>query len=160
MIVASAGNRAKRARIYFRLMDVVFILAVLGFSEFLLDKVGGIILMETSHPAHGYVSAFFIIMNFFLPMFLILARFMRDEYAEQVWRRTAVSLSYVVTLLPIAIFAGAWIDFLTTTTGQPRPLFALLENPIEPFKVVQVCWMAFMLLFVGVFQFLRWRDNH
>lgn len=159
MNAASTGNRARRARIYFRLMDVVCILAVLGFSEFLLDKVGGIILLETSHPAHVYVSAFFITMNFFLPMFLILARFMRDEYADQLWRRTAVVLSYGVTLLPIVIFAGAWIDYLTTTTGQPRPVFALLEETTEPYNVIQACWMAFMLLFVGIFQLLRFTDS-
>jgi hypothetical protein len=151
-------TRERRAKIYFRLMDIVLVLSAIGFAEFLLDKVGDIILIQKSSPIYAPVSIFFLTMNFVVPLFLILARFMRDEYAEQLWKRTAVVMSYLLATLPAAILAGAWLAYLAPATLRTLPQFMMLFDPAPLYVVTTATWMIGMLLFVAVFQFLRWRD--
>jgi hypothetical protein len=159
MTNATSGNRAKRARVYFRLMDVTFFLAILGFSEFLLDKVFGIILIQTTSPLYPPVSTFMIFMNFLMPLFLVLARFMRDEYAELLWRRTAVVFAYAIAIIPFIIQIVGWLVYLTRGEEGVRRHLKILLVPTQPYFVIAVAWMAFMLLFVAIFRVLRWRDG-
>lgn len=159
MSAANLGTRARRARVYFRLMDIVLVLSLLGFAEFLLDKIGGIILIEKSNPIYPPVAFFFGFMNFIVPLFLILARFMRDEYAELLWRRTAVVVAYMLALAPWVIVASMWAYYFATGARMRESPFAPLVIPQEPVQVIWLCWLVFMLLFVAIFQFLRWRDG-
>jgi hypothetical protein len=159
MTNAASGNRAKRARVYFRLMDIVLVLSLLGFAEFLLDKVGGIILLEKNNPFYSPVSLIFVIANFYFPMLLILCRFMRDEYAELLWQRTATVIVYFSAIAPFLLTAVAWASFFLLGAQTTRSLFQFLKGPVDPFDVVTVIWAMFMLLFVAIFQFLRWRDS-
>jgi hypothetical protein len=151
-------RRATRARIYFRLMDIMLVLSLMGFTEFLLDKVGGIILIPATSPIYPLVSTFFYTMNFFVPTFLILARFMRDEYAELLWRRTATALVYVSAIAPFGLLAIGWVSFLITGQRVSQGAVRFLAESMEFFDAVVVIWMVFMLLFVAIFQLLRWRD--
>jgi hypothetical protein len=155
---ASEGTRARRARIYFRLMDITLVLALIGFTEFLLDEVFGIILTPKSSPFYLPISIFFIFMNFIVPWFLILARFMRDEYAELLWRRTAAVAAYTLALAPVFVLLCFWAAYLLTGKKVSEGVFAPLVAPTEAFQVVWFCWLAFMLMFVAIFQLLRWRD--
>jgi hypothetical protein len=150
-------SREKRAKLYFRLMDVVFILALIGFSEFLIDKVFGVILIERSNPIHLPISIFFTTMNFLGPAFLLVARFMRDEYAEQLWQRTIALLAYAVAIAPILLIAGAWIAYALSPEKPVGPYIYLYAKN-ETTTVISIAWGAYMLLFVAIFQFVRWRD--
>lgn len=158
MTDAVLGSRARRARAYFRLMDIVLVLSLMGFIEFLLDNVFDVILIPKSSPIYLPVSIFFIFMNFIMPWFLILARFMRDEYAELLWRRTAAVAAYALALAPVFVLMGFWISYFLTGKRVSESVFAPLVEPTEAFQVIWFCWLGYMLLFVAIFQFLRWHD--
>jgi hypothetical protein len=152
-------NREKRARLYFRLMDITFVLAVVGFSVFVIEDIIGITLLERSHPVHFPLSIFFSFMNFLMPAFLLVARFMRDEYAELLWQRSIAMMAYVVAIIPAFLMIGA---IILEMSGAKKPVgfYAFLYyEKASIMAVIGVSWMAYMLLFVAIFQFVRWRDS-
>ncbi len=145
----------RRYRLYFRLMDVTLVLSIIGFSEFLLDNVFGIILIPKDSPAYRPVSIIMVSANFFLPMFLIAARFMRDEFAEILWQRTATTLMYLLVLAPGIILV--WSFVMRMAGGNDYiSLFGYLyrQNALD---AIVAGWIAVMLLFVAIFQLYRWR---
>jgi hypothetical protein len=155
---AEPMSREKRAKLYFRLMDVTLFLALVGFADWMLDLLFGIVLVPENSPYFVPMAVFFGIVNFLVPALLLIARFMRDEYAEQLWQRTVIILVYILATVPALMLIAVMVDRLTGVTPGPSwftaPFF--VEQPV--FKTVMFGWMTCMLLFVGIFQFLRWRD--
>jgi hypothetical protein len=152
-------TREKRAKLYFRLMDITFVLALIGLSEVLLDEVFRMELIKPSDAMYWPIAVFFRTMNFLLPTFLLLARFMRDEYAELLWQRTTAILTYVVTAIPAILAAGAMV-LISIGVDKPVGIYAYLYATKQSlFNAIIISWMAYMLLFVAIFQFVRWRDS-
>lgn len=139
-------------------MNICLIFAGIGLADYLLDKIFGVEFDPNSQPYYG-IGIVVITFNFFVPCFLVVARFMRDEYAELLWRRTAVVLAYMLALTPLFALAAVWIDYWTSTTGQPRAFAANFEQTDNLFDAMMRVWSAFMLLFTGIFQWLRWLDS-
>lgn len=151
-------NRARRARIYFRLMDICLMFAAVGLADHLFDNWLGYPEGVTQSPAYLVIGIIVLIFNFGVPPLLIMARFMRDEYAEHLWQRTVVALAYIAAVAPIVLVIAAWATYLATGGGPPVGPFAYLSEKVVAHDAMLLSWSAFMLLFVGIFQFLRWRD--
>lgn len=162
MIEARLDKREFRYRLYFWLMDVCLLFAAVGLFDWFVDPYdpGN---WPVWYLALAIVTMFF---NGIVPLFLVLARFMRDDYSEALWRRSLVILAYGAAVGPVVLTLAGWgIYFFLRTIDLTVPSLylsiydALFVNKLDPFIVMARVWLSFMLLFVGVFQFLRWRDS-
>lgn len=80
-------TREHRAKACFRLICICLAFAAVGLP----DHLAGIFFDRTllPQPSIAYTSVGIIVLlfNFVMSPFLVVARFMRDEYAEQLWQR-------------------------------------------------------------------------
>lgn len=148
-----------RHRLYFWLMDAALVVAVLVWANY-------IVLLTTGINGFGLPVALQYVLAIPLwplftvvPIFLLLAKFMRDEYSEQLWRRTLVVLGYAAAIMPPALVIIAWAVFYAS--GQPEDVpaaFAWTVAEVSWGYAIWGAWTFYMQLFVVIFQFLRWRD--
>ena len=151
-----------RYRLYFWLMNLCLVLGPVGYLLWLTEPYG-------PDNAPAWYVALFLTTNIFLgymSLFLMLAKFMRDDYAEGLWRRTLVVMAYCAAIVPPILFSGPWILFaILGGDGTLLPDFyvafeeAFYESSFAPSSVVVRVWLTFMVSFVVIFQFLRWRDS-
>ncbi|MFL0356655.1 hypothetical protein ACI5KX_09240 [Erythrobacter sp. GH1-10] len=151
-----------RFRLYFVLMNICLFFAVVGLINWLVDP------FQQENAPSWYMALVFVtsIFNGFVPLFLVVAKFMRDDYAEGLLRRCLVVMAYVAAIIPPILILGPWILYLALAgDGSLRPDFyvafedAFYETRVAPSTVVRNVWITFMGAFVVVFQFLRWRDS-
>ncbi|GAB5347619.1 hypothetical protein [Alteriqipengyuania sp. 357] len=149
-----------RYRLYFWLMDACLVGVAIGSIDAILDSGFGVhefgLTAAQSLPIVILVNLF----SFIVPVFLMVAKFMRDEYADQLWRRSVVVLAYVAATVPLTILLIENIAFFAL--GQPEKAPGWLrwwvdELPLR-LAVLQI-WQSYVLIFVAIFQFLRWRDS-
>ncbi|UYV14759.1 hypothetical protein [Porphyrobacter sp. ULC335] len=156
-------DRQFRYRAYFWLMNASFFAIIYSFVELLVGRV-------TGFDPQDYMPTFavpifygpILVFMFLVPMFLICARFMRDEYAEQLWRRTSVVLAYATAATPLLCFILGWIWYFATGHTDAKQVHWSLRWMAD--KVVwgdalMYVWIGYMMVFVVIFQFLRWRDS-
>jgi len=165
VIDKATGKEALRFRAYYWLLNISFVFVIVGFADILTRFVVG----EQGYGLEGLavliLNLLFGIFGFFLPFFLMVARFMRDDYMEGLWKRTVVVLAYSVAVLPLALFIFAW----TVELGLPRDTsaYTIWRQFYEPFinngqrgvVIVTAVWQHYLWLFICIFQFLRWRDS-
>lgn len=157
--LGKGGARQKRTKLYFRLMDLCLIASVLILASS-LSVFGWVVADDGTVPSwYQLFGAVLLFFSFFVTPILILARFMRDEYAEQLFRRTTDILVYVAVALPFFVFWAATVVFLITR-AETAPF------PFSEFMIETTWWAAvaaifkyFCILFVLIFQFLRWKDG-
>lgn len=157
----SKSSKDLRYRAYFWLMDASLVALIIGGLDFLARKLFGMGSDYFLPSSLIFVIGIpLLILNFVVPMFLVVARFMRDDYTEQLWKRTFVVLAYFVALLPFIYLVLYWSLFFAL--GQPKPLPVILALPelnLTLGTAVYFAWIAYMMMFVVIFQFLRWRDS-
>ena len=124
-------------------------------------------------PALIILLVFMIYVNFFGSLFLLLARFMRDEYAEGLCRRSLNVMGYFGAVVPPIFLVCAWIiyflylQFVHPTApldgsvylDAPEYIDWLFEPGVSPLVVIMTIWGIFLQSYVVIFQFLRWRDK-
>ena len=146
-------------RAYFWLMDlcliagILILLSFLPIIEIVVDTSGE---PPTWYLVYGYGLLF---VSFILGPALILGRFMRDEYAEQLFRRTTIVLVYGAVALPWAIFVAATIVYIANPSDTAPYPFDLFMGEVTWWSAMASLFKYFCLAFVFVFQFLRWRDS-
>lgn len=153
---------ALRYRLYFWLMDICLFFAAVGLIDWWFD-----IYEDGEWPLwYSIVGLVVIVFNGFVPLLLMVASFMRDDYAEGLWKRSLVVMAYGAAVVPPILILGPWmLYFILGGDGSLRPEWylayeeAIYHTKVEPYTVIGKVWLTFMLLFVGVFQFLRWRDS-
>lgn len=158
----SQQRNAIRFRLYYSLMDICLFFAALGLADWAVD-----IYADSEWPLwYSIVGFVTLVFNGFVPLFLMVASFMRDDYAEGLWKRSLVVMAYGAAVVPPILILGPWVlFFILGGDGSLRPEWfiafeqAFYDTKVEPYMVVGKVWLTFMLLFVGVFQFLRWRDS-
>ncbi len=149
-----------RYRAYFWLMDAAFVASVIVWLAFILLQTTGISAFGLPPLLQTLLALILWPLVAFAPFFLLIARFMRDEYAEGIWRRSVVVLAYAAAILPMAYFLTAWGTFFAA--GQPEEPPAIFAWSIQEVSWGFAIWAAFsvyMQIFVFIFQFLRWRDS-
>lgn len=146
-------------RWYYRLMNLCLVAGVLILADLVL-RIGPWLHQNGGLPAwyivYGYVLIFFA---FFLTPILILARPMRDEYGEQLFHRTADIMLYVAVAVPFLIFAAATGVYAVTGAPEAPYPFSLFMDEVTVWKAMAQAFKYFCILFVFIFQFLRWKDS-
>ena len=146
-------------RWYYRLMNLCLLAGVVLIADAALS-IAPRVYNDGGYPAWylalGYIGIF---LAFFVTPFLVLARFMRDEYAEQLFHRTADVMIYVAVAVPFVIFAAATLVYAVTSAPEAPYPFSLFMEEITVWKAMAQTFKYFCLLFVFIFQFLRWRDS-
>ena len=162
MTDAETSTDPLRHRMYFWLMNVCLFFAAAGLVDGFIDPYD----MDDAPAWYVAIGAVVLIFNGFVPLFLMVAKFMRDDYAEALWRRSLVVVAYGAAVVPPILIIGPWLlYYVLGGDGSLRPEFyiafeeAFYDSDVKPYFVVGKVWLTFMLLFVGVFQFLRWRDS-
>ena len=108
---------------------------------------------------------------------LIIARSLRDEYAERIWQKSAASFVNLLPLFPILwlggifIFAdqGGWLNWLRANPNATiLPDYMNLSNPTRSVGIHQFEGLSFVVLkltqyfplvFVAIYKWHRWRDE-
>ena len=148
-----------RYRAYYRLMDACLIAGLALIAELLLpaDWKG--------NAAYWTVGVFILPLVVIIAPLLIVGRFMRDDYAESLWRRSVAVLTSVTAILPAVFLVVTWPLYFIMEPDHSAvyytyyKFFVIIdtENPIR--NTVMMGWVAFTTLFVFIFQFLRWKDS-
>jgi hypothetical protein len=154
-----------RFRAYFWLLNLSLVFALIGVAEVvtaLFIEQRGFGLEGTANSVAALIVG---LLSWCVPFFLMLARFMRDDYTEALWKRTVVALAYAVAVAPMAFFVFAWGCEL----GLPKDgaTYAAWRRIYEPFTapgqrgdvIVSTVWQIYTWLFVFIFQFMRWQDS-
>lgn len=159
MQLTDKPDRQFRYRAYFWLMNASLAAVIIGSADFAADRAFAMGFEAFVPSPWIYVIGVpKLIFSFFVPMLLVVASFMRDDYAEGLWRRTMLVLGYGVALGPNALLALLWLVFLLVGPVPPSWLRFMTE-PADPLTVLLYLWEAHLILFVCAFQFLRWRDS-
>lgn len=161
----SKSGDALRYRAYLWLMNLALVVTFAWILEIIVRRTTGVPALGLTGTADFIAFLIVQICSFILPFFLMLFRFMRDDYTEMLWKRSVVVLAYVVAILPIAGAAIAWGAEL----GLPKDsaAYASWRSFYEPFKapgapavyVVSMAWKYYMSAFIIIFQILRWQDS-
>ena len=151
-----------RYRLYYRLMDVCLIATLIFVTEALFLGLFGLSVFDTSIPQMIKTGLTLFVVAFVMigPFILFAAKFMRDDYAEQLWRRSVVVLAYGVALIPLALFIIFNIaQDILGVDGSKEFFPAWVLAKWEIVRTIFILGLAYVLMFVLVFQFLRWRDT-
>ena len=157
----TAGEAADplRYRLYFWLMNLCLAASVLILGS-TVPALAPSQNADGSTPswylAYGSMLIFFV---FFVTPLLVFARFMRDEYAEELFRRSTIVVVYVAIAVPFLIFAAATLVYLVTLAPEAPWPFSLFMGETTWWSALAQPYKAFCILFVFIFQFLRWRDS-
>lgn len=149
-----------RYRAYFWLMDGALAASAFLWANFFVFRMTGLEVFGLPEIVQNILAIFLWPFGVVAPIFLLFARFMRDEYSEQLWRRTVVILAYVTAIVPLAYFSVAWATFFAL--GQPDDPPAIFAWSVEQVKWGNAIWYSFSVyvqMFIFIFQFLRWRDS-
>ena len=152
-----------RYRLYFWLMDATTLALLAGIATTIWPLPG---------DYFGYTPLWVQVVMYFLsfmigvvPVFLIVAKFMRDDYAEGIWRRTMMVIGVVAAVVPLVLnIAFRVTGQLYTPDGGIvhrvyRKFYYFIEQDLNARAGMVGAWLAFIVLFVLVFQFLRWKDS-
>jgi hypothetical protein len=153
--------KAKRYRIYFWLMDfstaVMALLASLLIAEYFVGPDIHDIVPPTIYLIN---AATFQIVGLIILPFLICAKFLRDDYLDALWHRSVTILAYSIALI---VFAAFWISsiyyFTVGPISQGPQFISWLAAETKWGEAIVEIWISYMILFVAIFQVLRWKDS-
>ncbi len=136
-----------RHRLYFLLMDVATFFIVASLVQLFVDppKMQPGVSENIWHSIIGFPALL-------LPPFLILARFMRDEFAQACWEKAAaVTVAGLVVLPLVGLFGLSLLQSLAVMERVPT------LDEVSGRAVFVFMWGALIHLFIFAFQFFRWR---
>ena len=102
---------------------------------------------------------------FVLPMVIMLASRMRDEFADDIWRKAAQSTVKTLVFLPLlAIFAVATIDGIrhvshTSGTAWVQFVRSITMESLSAVYAMQLLWITILSIYLIAFQWHRWRAS-
>jgi hypothetical protein len=154
-------QRPDRYQLYFWIVNLttvcVFSTAILstGFASPFLRQ----------HFWIAMLSQLAFVGAFFLPMVIMLASRMRDEFADDIWRSAAQSTVKGLVFLPLlAIFAVATIDGIrhashASGTAWGRFVQSITMESLSAVYALQLLWITILSIYVITFQWHRWRAS-
>jgi hypothetical protein len=161
-------NRINRYTLYYRLIDVCFVCQLLIITAFVYKKWDG------QSGVNGVLDYPFEVVKIFgllIPTLLVFQRWMRDDFSEALWQRTAGTVLKAVVILPIPVMfivavaigtrVSVGLDPATDyTTRRSMGLPAALEGQLYGYITSMVTlWIVGTLLFIFAFQWHRWRAS-
>jgi uncharacterized membrane protein len=156
-------------RHYGLLMGICFWLSVLWLAWVVLGRlIPG--LADALDPIRGLLRAVFNF-NVLFAMFLVTARFMRDEYAEKIWQQTArrfvnfIVVGPLILIIAIAVFSqeirAALPQLLPArlielVSGEDQPEVVFFSGIAATFVIVVQFVPQFFVIF---YRWSLWRDS-
>lgn len=149
-----------RFRLYFVLLDIALAIQLFAILRKVLQAFDIKPFGDLGH--HGWLSALQAIFALLIPTILIFMRWMRDDFSEALWQKTAGSvLKLLVILLMPAAFALAW------HTGENDAAISAISAIGEadaadfqkPYVALIVQWVLVPFAFTFCFQWHRWRAS-
>ena len=163
----------KRYQLYHQLIAVCFAFQFVNLC-IVFSRWAGLHAYEST-GLWASLSPVVFLVTWFTLVFLICAKFMRDEYAETLWRRAAAQFVYWLVLLPpIAMivigYVGkdifdslAQVQAITTTSEKgDADLVGANRSQTEFMTLAMMTYMAAMtvpVLFGGLLVWQRFRDR-
>lgn len=165
-------------RHYNHLMDIAFWVLLFAYTRGLLsltDLPREYLLMQW-RPLSLALGILFLLTQVVL-IILIMARSLRDEYAERLWQKSAASFVNLLPLFPVLwigaifIFAdnGGWLDWLRANPNETiLPAYMKLSNHSRSIGIYQFEGLSFFVLkltqyfplvFAAIYKWHRWRDE-
>lgn len=150
-----------RYRAYYWLMHICALGAGVGLLNWLTYPY------QPTYPVAYYwaLQYFLLVTNGILPVVLIISRFMRDDYAEALWKRSVVIVGCIAAITPpIIVLLPSAVEAVLVPLNITVPDFwqayrsLIYDEELGRWGVIYRAWLSFNLIFVGVFQWLRWRD--
>ena len=165
-------------RHYNHLIDLAFWVLLVAYTRGLLNlaEVPREYLLMQWKPLNLTLGIVFILTQIVL-IVLIIARSLRDEYAERIWQKSAASFVNLLPLVPILwlggifIFAdqGGWLNWLRANPNATiLPDYMNLSNPTRSVGIHQFEGLSFVVLkltqyfplvFAAIYKWHRWRDE-
>ncbi len=148
-------SMAARARLYFALMNLATFVTLLLFP--LEIAFFGVDAEQAMGPLYTiYVAV--VLAAILLPMVLMFAGFLRDDFAESCWRQSAVTTVKWLTLLPILGSFGLGVrdGYMEAHQGTTQPH---LLHDASAADALSLLWALILLLFVLSFQWHRWKAS-
>ncbi len=152
-----------RYSLYYRLIDFcfgvqLFTIAV-EIAEVVLDR-------EIDYWLGHVLPITLYTVAIILPVFLVFARFMRDDFAETLWQKTAGTVLKALMVLPLPLAIAAGVMIAGGHIDVPNEIFSD-DNVNETdsgaiFGVVLsliYIWIYTPVLFTLAFQWHRWRAS-
>ena len=124
--------RLTRYALYYRLMDICFIIQIVSIVLEVVERTAN---GDAPFGPLSTVVMAFQLSAVLIPIVLIFFRSMRDDFAEELWQKTAGTVLKALTFLPIiaAVVFGLLIG--TGTVDIPGDIFA--EDGISDAQVVR-----------------------
>lgn len=160
---ATRSRRESRYRLYYRLMDGSTLFIPIAFSLLFWSfpaEWEGLALYAAN--TFTLITAFFI---YLVPIFLIVAAFMRDDYADGLWVRTMKIVGFLAALVPLGLnVVYRVLEIFFEPDGGPIHyayfyLYNFVESEMTARDAFFIAHIVFLWAFVLTFQFLRWRDS-
>lgn len=154
--------RINRHALYYQLIDVSFVGQVAIIAVSVVERLIGRQLFPDAIQAPYLVVSFLCLL---IPALLVFQRWMRDDFSEMLWQRTAGTvLKLLVALpIPIAVVAGlaliyrgadAFGNALTLDNGRDPLVNAAVLGVV---RALVYLWAATPILFTFAFQWHRWQ---
>lgn len=159
-----------RYQVYLKLVDISFFIAAAHLVR-ILGQIAGFWGVGLPRPA-GIFFSVATFLNLFLAVFLIVARPLRDEFAEQAWQTTAKWFVYVLATVPLVLamvmplfedalrarVSNAWFepDLLAEFARHPEPTWVFVGGFGHAIIMFAVLAPA---LFICIHKFVLWRAS-
>ncbi len=155
----------RRYTLYYRLIDASFVCQLLMVAAALFKAIAGV---SAVRGILYYPFAVVAVIALLLPPILIFQRWMRDDFSEQLWQRTAGTVLKALILLPLplmvaissVVLAQAEIAGQNFGRANALNLETLIQGQVTGFIYAMLAlWFITPLVFVFAFQWHRWRAS-
>jgi hypothetical protein len=157
-----------RYTLYYRLIDITFACQLLIIAAFVYTRLTG---ESGVRGILDYPFDVVKILGLLLPTLLVFQRWMRDDFSEAIWQRTAGTVLKAMVVLPIPVMffvtvaigtrVSLGLDPASDYTGRrSMGLPAELEGQLYGYITSMVSlWVIGTMLFIFAFQWHRWRAS-
>ncbi|MEP5623335.1 MAG: hypothetical protein ABJP82_12250, partial [Hyphomicrobiales bacterium] len=143
------GDRL-RYRMYFWLMDLSLIALLISVGEELFRLATGIKYYGLTGTAELVIGLTLMNLRVFVPLLLVVAKFMRDDYAESLWKRTATVLAYAGAIGPVLFYFYALTGSLFPEGTMLRSIWYAVYSAFydggSGTDILDITWMIFLAL--------------
>lgn len=170
-LLAEFGDwpHVKRYQLYYRLIEFSFWITAI----WLVSKILGMTALRID-PLWDAIGSVYVVLypfNILLSIFLVLARFMRDEYAERIWQQTARRFVNFMMVGPLVVTILIILNSKRITSALPGMMHPQLLEILASEKQPAVVFFSgigatFLIvaqllsqLFVLFYRWGLWRDS-
>lgn len=154
-------TRPNRFALYYRLIDASFACHLILLAAAFFKAITGTSAVD---GVLRYPFAAVFLFAIIVPPVLIFQRWMRDDFSEMLWQKTAGTVLKALVLLPFPVMIAVIMAFVSgNATANPTNssnLSAEAGAALSGFSFTMiVVWFVGPLLFTLAFQWHRWRAS-